>query len=561
MGISSGFSIASSAISSFRVAAEVVAHNISNVDTEGYSRQRVDFIAQEPQKLSYGNVGNGVNISTIERMRNAYLDKQLYREQHDLGSWNMKGEAIDQMELYFNETSDAGISSLMSDMFEGWQSLASNPDDQATRVALVQKTQLFTGAMNDQVYKLSKLRQNLDDSVESKVSQINVLATSVAELNSRIVSAESDGHSANDLRDQRDKNLSDLSQLVPFESYEQSDGSVSITLEGRTMVYGSSAAQLETYANPNDPLYLHSIRWADTKVGFTPQNGEIGGLLYSRDTLVTDYIDKIDTLSESLVTQINRLHVNGRSLEPMTTAIGTVGVDDPAAALTTAASGLDILPTAGSFTFNTVNSTGVSTAHTITIGAATSLNDLVTQINGFDPNVTAAVNSQNRLTINAANGYSFNFSGDTTDTLVGLGINTFFSGYDASTIDVNQTLAEDAALIAAARSSSPGDNTNALAIAGLRAGLTMKNSTQTFEEYYSTQVVGAVGSDGNEAKRNLSNQTLVVEQIRNSIDETSSVSLDEEVTNMMQLQQAMTAAARYISILSQMMDEVVGIIK
>jgi flagellar hook-associated protein 1 FlgK len=245
----------------------------------------------------------------------------------------------------------------------------------------------------------------------------------------------------------------------------------------------------------------------------------------------------------------------------MTTAIGTVGVDDPAAALTTAASGLDILPTAGSFTFNTVNSTGVSTAHTITIGAATSLNDLVTQINGFDPNVTAAVNSQNRLTINAANGYSFNFSGDTTDTLVGLGINTFFSGYDASTIDVNQTLAEDAALIAAARSSSPGDNTNALAIAGLRAGLTMKNSTQTFEEYYSTQVVGAVGSDGNEAKRNLSNQTLVVEQIRNSIDETSSVSLDEEVTNMMQLQQAMTAAARYISILSQMMDEVVGIIK
>jgi flagellar hook-associated protein 1 FlgK len=561
MAISAGFSIATTAISAFRTAADVVAHNIANVDTEGYSRQRVDFVAQQPQKMSYGNVGNGVDISTIERMRNSYLDLQMNREQHELGSWNMKSDAIDQMELYFNETTTDGISALTSDMFAGWQSLSSNPDDQATRVALVQKAQMFTGAMNDQNYKLNKLRQNLDEGIVAKVSEINVYAKSVADLNTRIVSAEAGGHQANDMRDQRGLSMTKLAALIPFDSYEQADGSVSINVEGRTLVNGNTSASLETYADTTDPLFLHGIRWADSEVEYAPETGEIGGLLYSRDTMVPGYIDKMNNMSESISTEVNRLHVNGRSLIPMTTATGTSMLDDPTAPLVSAASGLDVLPTAGTFTFNTVTGAGVSTAHTITIGATTSLNDLVTALNATDPNIAAGVDGQNRLTINAANNYSFNFAGDATDTLVSLGVNTFFSGHDAATIAVNPAIVDDASLIAAAQSASPGDNTNALAIASLRNARTMKGGSQTFEEYFATQVVGAIGSDGSEAKRNLSNQTLVVEQISNSIDEVTSVSLDEEVTNMMQLQQAMTASARYISILSAMMDEIVAIIK
>lgn len=561
MGVSTGFTIASSALSAFRVASQVAGHNMTNVNTEGYSRQRAHFASNQPQSLPFGSLGTGVDLKTISRIRDSYLDRQLNSENSELGAWEMRDDALSQLELYFNETSEAGMSYLMSDMFAAWQELSSNPDDQATRVGLVQKASLYTNAMNEQISKMRQLRQNMDEALSTKVEEVNSLTSEIASLNFQIVSSEADGHTANDLRDRRDLLVNEMSKLIDFDVYEQSDGAYALSIDNKNIVFSGTSIELETFSDPTDnPLYLLDVRWSDTKVALTPEEGEIGGILNARDVTIPKYEDLLDDVAHALVEQVNRIHASGQGTIKFTTVTGAESVDDPTNALS--AAGLDFTPINGG-TFD-INVEGEGTT-TFTVDTSWDLNTFAANLQtaldttaGGASDLTVSVSS-NKLDITSS-GNEFTFANDNSDTLMALGINTFFTGYDALDITVNQRVVDNASLVAAAQSDSPGDNSNALAIAGLRNTPVLKSGTQTIEEYYNSNVIGELGSEASEAQRLVFNQKLVTDQIQDSIDEGSSVSIDEEMTKIIELQHATTAVARYITILGDMLNEVVNIV-
>ena len=564
MAVSTGFSIAASALSAFRVAAEVSAHNMTNVNTDGYTRQRAIFRTSKPQDFSYGSVGTGVDLATISRIRDSYLDRQLEEENSEFGTWEMREDVLESLELYFNETTESGMSRLISDMLEGWQDLASNPDDQATRVSLMQRSVLFTNSMNKQYDQMTELRQTLDQSLDAKVDTVNSYTTEIASMNNQIISTESDGNIANDLRDRRDFLVSDLSKYMDFNLYEQTDGGYAISIENKNLVFGTTSTDLEVYPDPtSNPLYLLKVRWSDTEVDVDFENkGEIGGLLYARDTTIPKYQTRLDTVTNSMVEQINRIHASGQGVAKFTTVTGSQTLDDITVALNSSTAGLDITPIDnGTFEIQVDGDAD----YTITVDADGSLEDLRDNINAVldavpGANDVVASISNNQLVISATTD-EFAFNGDDSDTLMALGINTFFSGYDATDIAVNSVIENNASYISAAQTDSPGDNTNALAIAALRNTKVLQGGTQTIEEYYGSNIVGELGSETSEAHRLVSNQQIIIDQVKDSIDQVSSVSLDEEMTNIIQLEQATTAIARYITILSNMLDEVVNIIR
>lgn len=560
MGISPGFGIAASALSAFRVAAEVAGHNMTNVNTEGYSRQRAIFRTNLPQEFAFGPKGTGVNLATINRMRDSYLDRRLEQENSEMGMWSMREDILQQIELYFNETTEAGVSNLMAELFEGWQALASSPDDQATRVGLVQQASLFTTTLNKKYEQIQEVRESLDVELQNEVDLINSISQEIASLNTQIVSVESGGHTANDMRDRRDTLVGELSEIIDIQLYEQNDGSYSISYENKNLVFAGMATEMEVYLDDSHPQHLLGIRWEDTKQELSFDSGKLGGLFYVRDVSAAGYQSKLDTLAQTIIEEVNRIHASGQGIAMFTSVTGATTLDSITDTLDSSAAGLDITPVAGSFDIIIDGDPG--SPYTVNVDPSVeSLEDLRDNINTVlaATDVSASI-VDNQLVFSTA-GDEFAFSNDSSDILMSLGINTFFTGYGASDIAVNPILESNASYIAAAQSSSPGDNTNAMAIAALRNATTMQGNSETFEEFYNANIIGELGTETSEATRLVANQQIIIDQIQNSIDEVSSVSLDEEMTNLVQIQQATTAIARYISMLSDMLEDVVTILR
>jgi len=422
---------------------------------------------------------------------------------------------------------------------------------------------LFTNAMNEQLDNLRTLRQNLDDAVEAKVREVNSITAQIAQLNRSVVSAESDGHQANDLRDERDMLTSELAKLIEFDVYEQSDGAYTLTLDNKALVFAAESFELETYVNPVSDLYLLDVRWADTKKQIVPEKGELGGILYGRDTTIPAYSDKLDLLSRTLIENVNRLHSQGRGLVGYTSVTGTYSAGSTTDPLDSA--GLTFTPGTGSFDI-VVSDSGAGTENTYTINvdsSTDSLEDLRDAINAAaGGEITASIDASNRLVIGGSTAdKSFVFDGDDSDVLMALGINTFFSGDSGYDISVNATVQSNAGYIAHAQSDAPGDNSNAIAIVQLRDAALMVGNTVTMDKYYTSNIIGDLGSEEREALRMVENQTLIVDQVYDSIDQVSSVSIDEEMADIIQLQHATAAIARYLSVLGDMLDEVINIIR
>jgi flagellar hook-associated protein 1 FlgK len=562
MGVSTGFTIATGALSAFRAAMQTSGHNIANVNTPGYTRQRSIFVSNKPEQQGFGLMGTGVTLSTVSRVRDHYLDLQLNAELSQQGLWVQREDVLSQLELYFNETSDTGLGSLMSEMWLAWQDLASNPESDSSRAGVLQAGTQLTDAMNEQMDNLRDLRRNLDNAVETKVREINTLTSQIAELNHSIVSAESDGHKANDLRDQRDAMTANLSTLIDFDLFEQSDGAYTLTLDNKTLVFAAESFELETYPDSASDLQLLGVRWAGTSKAVLPQDGELGGILYSRDTIIPQYEMKLEHLARAMIENINRVHAQGRGLVPFTSVTGTYAVSDASAVLNDA--GLTFAPGAGSFNIIVADSVmGTENTYTINVDSSTdSLEDVRAAINlAAGTEITASINGSNQLVISGNNpDKSFVFDADSSDTLMSLGVNTFFSGNGAADISVNSVIQNSPGYIAHARSNAPSDNSNALAVVGLRTAAVMVDDTMTMEKYYSSNIVGELGSEEQKAIRMVDNQNLIVDQVRDSIDEVSSVSIDEEMADLIQLQHAISAIARYIGILGEMLDEVINIV-
>lgn len=180
-----------------QTAIQTTGHNIANANTKGYTRQMVDFVASKPIEapgLSHstapGQLGTGVDFSNIRRIRESFLDEQFRNQNKDYGDWTIRQDTLEKLEAIVNEPSDYGIRSVVDDFWNAWQDLAGQPDNLTARSVVMERAGAMADAFNDVASKLQDLKNDLTESINIKVTEVNTLTKQIANLNKEIFRVE-----------------------------------------------------------------------------------------------------------------------------------------------------------------------------------------------------------------------------------------------------------------------------------------------------------------------------------------------------------------------------------
>lgn len=296
-------------------------HNITNADTAGYNRQRIVQGTNNPMATGSGFVGQGVHVSTIQRMYSSVLNTQVVRSQ----------SSVSQLQTYYNEISQidnlladssSGVSSAIQAFFNGIQEVASDPSSMDARQAMVSSAESLASRFNSLSKNLENMSSGVNQQIESTVASINAYSKQIAELNKRIIVAQSaTGQPANDLLDQRDQLVSELNKLIGVNAVEQSDGTYNVTFgNGQPLVVGPLSMELAATQSSADPSRV--VVSVVTGNGVSKQElseslitgGALGGLVKFRSEALEPAINKLGLIAASLAQTINAQQALGQDL-------------------------------------------------------------------------------------------------------------------------------------------------------------------------------------------------------------------------------------------------------
>lgn len=306
LGLNTGLS----GLSYFQTALNTTAHNISNADTTGYSKQTVQASASDALRLkkSYGMMGTGITASAVERERNTYYDVKYWSANAKYSQYNTQHANLEQLQTYMNEmTSEAGYTKWMSELSNAMQDLSAKPADYTTRISFALTADSFTDMVNELSSNFQSTQKTINDEVELAVSEVNSLSKQIYELTQEIMTIELKGGNANDLRDKRGVCIDNLTQYVNADVDERSImygvGTDQVDSNAKTMCIRVNGEILvdelgfneltvvprEQRVNQNDQDGLVDIYWknADGTAGerfdATNTTGRIAGLINIRD--------------------------------------------------------------------------------------------------------------------------------------------------------------------------------------------------------------------------------------------------------------------------------------
>lgn len=548
------------ALLSNQAAIQVTGQNIANVNTEGYSRQVVKFDAATPIYATPGMIGTGVRITEIQRVFDRFIMSQINYETYSLGNYQARKEVLDQIEIIFNETIGGGLTKTLNEFFATFQDLSVNPQGLTERESVLGKTQTMINVIQRLGSGLKQKRTNVNENIANTLDEANQLTSQIAQLNKSIHEAESGPNvNANDLRDQRERKIKELAELIDIQTLEENNNQITITTsQGKQLVLGQTAYSLSTQLD-GDNFGLNDVMLDDGQGNLTDITGEISGgrlagMLEIRDVFITDQIKKLDIFVAGLVQEVNKFHIAGYGMD------GSTGVNF-------------FNPLSVTARTNT-NNTGSASLSASVVGPSTaSVSEYSIQITGANTfsltNLTTNASSgtftfSSGNAVNLGNGISITLTGSTAvnDTF------TFSSSENAaSTIAINSTLLNDSDKVAAGSTKLRGDGSNALAIAGLQnelvfgsRTLSAGSGTFTFGDFYSS-IVSKVGIETSGANENVSQQESVVDQLINRREEISGVSLDEEMINLIMFQQAYGAAAKIITSVDEMLTTIRNLVR
>lgn len=206
---------------------QTTSHNINNINTPGYSRQRVEQSAKNAysnpgynSSMGPGQIGTGVQATDVIRIRNTFYDFQYRSESHNYGEISVKYQHYTNIEKIFNEPSDSAISGSMSDFFSSWQELSKNPNDTGAKDVVIQNAKYLSTNISNVKEKLDKLSTQAEKKLNDDVSEINDMINQIRGLNKEIKLIEGSGKTPNDLMDQRDSVIDELSHKLNIENSE-----------------------------------------------------------------------------------------------------------------------------------------------------------------------------------------------------------------------------------------------------------------------------------------------------------------------------------------------------
>ncbi len=302
------------AILAHLTAMNVSGTNIANVDTPGYSRLRPAFgsIAVIDASVDQGQFG--VKITSIERLYDKYLEAQMIDQEQELGYNDARLDVLNRAEGVLNDSTGGGINELLTEFWSAWSKLSANPSGISERDNLVSVSQSLASTFRQKADELISIQSDANSLISDTVTDLNGYLTDMVDYNNRITQIEVSGGSAASLRDQRTELLRKISQIIDVNYYEEADGSLNIFISnGRSIVEGTNLWELDVEANPANSNY-YDIVFADTPgvaINSRLEGGRLAGLIEVRDTKVDGYLDDLNDMSATIISQINTQHTSG----------------------------------------------------------------------------------------------------------------------------------------------------------------------------------------------------------------------------------------------------------
>lgn len=306
------FDIGKSAIFASQTALNVAGHNISNVNTPGYSRQELILEPAAAVSIGGNHLGRGVTTPDVRRHYDQFLQSQLLQQKQSYGRSLSLGEGLGHAEQIFNEASGMGLSTAISDFFNAWNDVANNPGSQSQRTVLLQKAETLVERASTMESGLEDLIVQTEKELSNVIGQVNTLAEEIASTNEMILRAEAGGtQRANDLRDTRERLLGDLAELVEFNHFEAPDGMVTVIVDGKNLVDKKLYTPLEGVRQSDGSLKLFMD---GAEVGDGIRKGRMGGLMATRDAVKDQLLTPLRKVIASLVHRVNEQHALGYDL-------------------------------------------------------------------------------------------------------------------------------------------------------------------------------------------------------------------------------------------------------
>ena len=399
------FSIGLSGLDAAQKALDTIGNNIANAATEGYHRQRINLTPGYTSQVGSVILGGGVDVAGITRMIDGFLEQEMLRQQSLLGQVSQEFAALRTVETAFGElSSGSGLNTAIDEFFNALQDLSAHPTE------IIWQSQAVTAA-ETMAYRfrtlgefLATLETQLRFEAENTMEQINTLINGIAELNDNIERVEINGGQANNLRDQRDQCITELSELINVDTQAKEYGVVNVSVAGIPVVTSATVTELEVGLKTDGKLGISiaGVNNYSTDV----QGGRLGGLLSLKNELISDIHSDLDTLASAIIQQINQYHVQGAGSEGSFSQLtGWTNTSGDLSDFSTVSAGYAYIRV-------TDTSSGAVTRTAIPVLQDAS-SDTLTEIAGYITNnvanVTATVNSSNQLTITAEAGYEFDF--------------------------------------------------------------------------------------------------------------------------------------------------------
>jgi flagellar hook-associated protein 1 FlgK len=315
-GIRSAFDIGRKTLRAQLAGLNITGNNIANVNTEGYSRQEVTLKPDIPIMSTEGVFGTGVVIDGVRRIRDQLIDRQVRTEMQTKGQNEALERVYNQIETTINEPSETGLRIMISDFFDNWSDLANDPENTTMRFNLREQAEVMVDAFHQIDKQLRILSDDINFELENAVNRANALIENIASLNNKILTLEGGSSgTANDLRDQRDRDLDELSTLMDIYAFEKENGVVEVASPARTLVTANFPTKMELVITNVDGNLRTTIVDANDGEEMVINNGKINGLVQSRNEIVPYYRERFDELAYNLITRVNNIHKIGVGIQ------------------------------------------------------------------------------------------------------------------------------------------------------------------------------------------------------------------------------------------------------
>ncbi len=597
-----------------------IGHNVSNAAREGYSRQRVNFDSTPPlyspgmnRAETPGQIGQGVDIASIERVRDEILEGRIVARSNEQSYWQTRERYLLMVEQVYNEPTDLSLRTLTDRFWDGWQELSVNPGEMAARQSVLQRGKEMIDGIHARYRSLSEIRTMLEDEIQVAVGRVNDIMSEVSSLNEQIVKVKAMDDNPNDLLDRRDLLVEELSSLVNITVDRRDPDEFEIHTSGFILVQGKQNHPLQLELDPQNDGFSR-IAWADSGETVQLRGGKLSSLLDLRDGDVRGEIQNLDNLTVNFIDLVNEIHREGYGIN------GRTGVDffTEYPAIGNTLGNYDrngdgefdssyIFRITGTNRLEPQEQIGLAGRLTLSDSRGNleieyyptdTVDDLIGRINNSGSEVVARLDREGRLSLKASPAadleqpdFVIRHVEDSGQFLVGYAGVLLRSGPDGAYdwaqpdavlalrggglefavaplahpsgwIEVNPAIEREPAAIAAGfaagdRAPGPGTGEAALAIASLRNTPVMVGRTQTFDDWFA-DTVADLGLRGEIAQRTSETQDLIMQELRTTRESISGVNIDEELIQMIRYQQGYAAAARFITTFNTLLDTIIN---